>query len=77
MARRARPVGNPDRAVEAEVVEVQDGPCAGGRGGGERPPAEQGMQVVGVDDEQYVELNEATGKKKKKKKGWLPIQSGS
>ena len=48
-ARRAVAVADRDRAEQAEVVQVDDGAGARRPGRGQRPPAEQRMQVVGVD----------------------------
>src|SRR6202035_1419912 len=42
-------IGDTDRAEEAEIVEMEDDAGAGRAPGRERPPAEEGMEIVGVD----------------------------
>ena len=49
-ARRAVAVGDCDRAEQAEVVQVENRAGAGRLRRRQRPPAEQRMEVVGVDD---------------------------
>ena len=49
-ARRPVAVGDRDRAEQPEVVEVEHRAGAGRAGRGQRAPAEQRMDVVGVDD---------------------------
>ena len=49
-ARRAVSVGDPDRAEQPEVVEMEHRPGTGGLRGGERAPAERRMDVVSVYD---------------------------
>src|SRR5437868_5571941 len=48
-ARRSIAVGDPNRAEEAEVVQVQNRPRPGLPCRRQRPPAEQGVQIVSMD----------------------------
>ena len=49
-ARRAVAVGDPDRAEQPKVVEMEQCPRARGLGRGERAPPQRRMDVVGVHD---------------------------